>query len=102
MSVDHIEYARRLTVLSQDALLVEVVWIKDKGFHLNFPEPVLLGIAPVDALKSLKSHMEDVDTVVREVGRKKAKERWVGGLRSALELSSFISALLPDKDESGS
>ena len=98
-SVDHIEYARRLTVLSQEALLVEVVWIKNKGFHLNFPEPVLLGLLPVEALKSLKSHMEDVETVVREVGRKKSKERWVGGLRSALELSTFISALLPDKED---
>ena len=99
MSVPHSEYAKRLSKLSQPGLLVDVVYVDGKGFCLDFQDPLFLGESQIDALKALKTQLEDVDMAVQDVARQEAKARWMRGVRSALELTTFVSSLLPSKDD---
>ncbi|MAG27402.1 hypothetical protein CMI47_17865 [Candidatus Pacearchaeota archaeon] len=99
MPVPNTQYARRLSKLSQPALLVDIVYIEGKGFCMDFEDPILLAEGQIDALKALKTQLEDVEVAVQDVSRQEAKARWMRGVRSALDLTTFVSALLPSKDE---
>ena len=99
MPVPNHEYAKRLSKLSQPALLVDIVYIRGKGFCMDFQDPLPLAEGQIDALKALKTQLEDVDVAVKDVSRLEAKARWLRGVRSALDLTTFVSSLLPSKDE---